>query len=151
MIDASELQHVEALMRHALFTSFKNVGRRVTRPRKAILGVLERTRSPMSASDIHTALKREKTSVDLVTIYRTLSVFIELGLVVRMEFQEGQFRYELCHGREHHHHIRCLGCGHITDLLICPLQKLLTLVERQTRFLVEGHALEFFGRCPQCR
>ena len=104
----------------------------------------------MSASDIHTALTRGKTSVDLVTIYRTLSVFKELGLVARVEFQEGQFRYELSHGRAHHHHIRCLGCGRITDLLICPLKKLIKLVEQQTRFLVEGHALELFGRCADC-
>jgi Fur family transcriptional regulator, ferric uptake regulator len=138
-------------MGHSLFASFHSDGRRVTRPRKAILAVLERTRHPMSASEIHTALKRGKTAVDLVTVYRTLSVFKQLGIVSRVEFQERQFRYELCHGREHHHHIRCRGCGRIADLMLCPLKKVMALVERETRFLVEDHSLEFIGWCPQCR
>jgi len=138
-------------MEHSLLANFKSEGRRVTRPRKAILAVLERTRHPISVSEIHTSLKRGKTSVDLVTVYRTLSVFKQLGMVSRVEFQEGQFRYELCQGREHHHHIRCRGCGYIADLMLCPLKKIMTLVERETRFLVEDHSLEFIGWCPQCR
>ena len=74
-------------MGHSLLASFKSKGHRVTRPRKAILAILERTRHPMSASEIDTALKRGKTSVDLVTVYRTLSVFKQLGIVSRIEFQ----------------------------------------------------------------
>ena len=138
-------------MGHSLLTSFRSDGHRVTRPRKAILAVLEGTRHPMSASEIHRSLKIGKSSVDLVTVYRTLSVFRELGIVSRVEFQEGQFRYELCHGREHHHHIRCRRCGRIADLMLCPLKRVMKLVERETRFLVDDHSLEFTGWCPQCR
>lgn len=151
MLHASQLQYLQDVMGHSLLASFHSAGRRVTRPRKAILAVLERTRHPMSVSEIHTALTREKIAVDLVTVYRTLSVFKQLGMVSRVEFQEGQFRYELCQGRAHHHHIRCRGCGHIADLMLCPLKKVMALVERETRFLVEDHSLEFIGWCPQCR
>jgi Fe2+ or Zn2+ uptake regulation protein len=105
----------------------------------------------MSASEIHASLKRAKISVDLVTVYRTLSVFKQLGIVSRVEFQEGQFRYELCQGRAHHHHIRCRGCGHIVELMLCPLKKVMAVVERETRFLIEEHSLEFIGCCSQCR
>lgn len=123
----------------------------MTRPRHAILSVLERTHHPLSAGEIHTSLRQEKLSIDLVTVYRTLSTFQKLGLVSRVEFQEGQFRYELCHGRDHHHHIRCVSCGQIADLMLCPLKKLIRAAQQQTRFLVEGHALELFGRCPACQ
>jgi Fe2+ or Zn2+ uptake regulation protein len=105
----------------------------------------------MSVSEIHALLKRGNIAVDLVTIYRTLSVFKQLGMVSRVEFQEGQFRYELCQGRAHHHHIRCEGCGRIEDLMLCPLKKVMALVERETQFLVKDHSLEFIGWCPQCR
>lgn len=138
-------------MGHSLLASFHSAGRRLTRPRKAILAVLEHARHPMSVSEIHTSLLRGKTSVDLVTVYRTLSMFKQLEIVSRVEFQEGQFRYELCEGRKHHHHIRCRGCGRIADLMLCPLKKMMAVVERETRFLVEEHSLEFIGRCPQCR
>jgi Fe2+ or Zn2+ uptake regulation protein len=138
-------------MAHALLAQFRRDGRRVTRSREAILAILERTHHPLSVAEIHEALKREKISVDLVTVYRTLSVFKELGMISRVELQEGQFRYELCHGREHHHHIRCRGCGRIADLMLCPLKKVMAAVERETRFLIEEHSLEFIGWCPQCR
>jgi Fe2+ or Zn2+ uptake regulation protein len=36
-------------------------------------------------------------------------------------------------------------------LMLCPLKKVMALVERETRFLVEDHSLEFIGWCPQCR
>jgi Fe2+ or Zn2+ uptake regulation protein len=138
-------------MGHSLLANFQRHGRRLTRPRKAILAILERMRHPMSVSEIHALLTRGKIAVDLVTVYRTLSVFKKLGMVSRVEFQEGQFRYELCEGRAHHHHIRCRGCGHIADLMLCPLKKVMAMVERETRFLIEDHSLEFIGWCPQCR
>ncbi len=134
-----------------LIAGLRTKGRRVTRSRKAILDVLKRSQYPLSASDLHACLKRGNVSVDLVTVYRTLAMLKEMGFISQVEFQEGQFRYEIRHGREHHHHIRCRGCGRIADLMLCPLKKLAALVERKTRFLVEGHALELFGWCPQCR
>jgi Fe2+ or Zn2+ uptake regulation protein len=126
-------------------------GKRLTRPRRAILALLEKAKVPLSAGDIYARLGRQKLSVDLATVYRTVAVLREIGLVVPVELQEGQFRYEVRHGREHHHHIQCRGCGRIVDLMLCPLEKLTRLVERQTRFLVESHSLEFFGRCAKCQ
>ena len=135
----------------ALMNGLKGRGLRLTRPRKAILQVLQNSQYPLSASEVHVRLKQSKSAADLVTVYRTLTVLKELDLISQVEFQEGQFRYEVRHGREHHHHIRCRKCGRIADLMICPLKKLTALVERETSFLVEGHALEFFGWCPKCR
>lgn len=126
-------------------------GRRLTRTRKAILEVLERARFPLTAADVHRLLTEAGVSADLVTVYRTLNVLKDLGLVAPIELQEGQFRYEIRHGRDHHHHIRCRGCGKIADLALCPLKKLAALIEEKTRFRVDGHALEFFGWCPKCR
>ena len=134
-----------------LIAGLRAEGRRLTRPRKAILDVLEKSKYPLSAADVHARLKREQVAADLVTVYRTLAVLKKLGLIAQVELGEGQFRYETRHGREHHHHIRCRGCGRIADLMLCPLKKLTALVERETRFTVEEHSLEFFGWCPKCR
>lgn len=138
-------------MAATLAAGLRAKGRRLTRTRKAILEVLEQARYPMSAADIHKHLTAAGGSADPVTVYRTVNVLKDLGLVAPIELQEGQFRYEIRHGRDHHHHIRCRGCGRIVDLALCPLKKLAALVERTTRFQVDGHALEFFGWCPKCR
>lgn len=134
-----------------LIAGLRAEGHRLTRPRKAILAVLEKSKYPLSAADVHARLKREQVAVDLVTVYRTLAVLKKLGLIAQVELGEGQFRYEARQGREHHHHIRCRGCGRIADLMLCPLKKLTALVERETRFTVEEHSLEFFGWCPKCQ
>lgn len=132
--------------------SLQATGRRLTRARRAVLGALERSVSPLSASELHAQLQRKHVAIDLVTIYRTLAVLKELGLVTQLELhQEGQFRYEIREGRAHHHHIRCQGCGKIVDLLLCPLKKLTGLIEKETQFVVSEHSLEFSGFCPKCR
>jgi Fur family ferric uptake transcriptional regulator len=130
----------------------RETGRRMTRTRKAVLALLERTHEPLSASEIFAKLQQDQVAIDLVTVYRTVNVLKELGLVLQVDlFQEGQFRYELKEGRKHHHHIRCQICGQIVDLLLCPLKKLTKLIEEQTQFVVDDHTLEFTGFCPQCQ
>ena|SRR5579884_2744382 len=138
-------------MENELIANMRSEGRRITPARRAILETLSNSQYPLSASELHEILKKEKKQVDLVTVYRTLAALKEMGLLSQLELQEGQFRYELRQGREHHHHIRCKKCGRIADLVLCPLKKLAALVEKQTRFLVEGHMLEFSGWCPKCR
>jgi len=138
-------------MQNSIRDSLKAGGKKLTRARKAILAVLEQTALPITAAEVHAGLAKAKTDVDLVTVYRNLAMLQELGLVNAVGFQEGQMRYEVVHGRAHHHHIQCRGCGKIIDLMLCPLKKLTKLIEAQTKFAVDSHALEFFGWCPQCR
>jgi len=114
--------------------------------------LLQRTRQPVSVTEIFEQLQREKVAIDLVTVYRTVHVLKELGLLVQLELhQEGLSRYELKEGRKHHHHIRCQICGQIVDLLLCPLKKVTKLIEQQTQFIVDDHTLEFTGLCPECQ
>ena len=130
----------------------RSAGCRVTRTREAVLRLLERTPQPLSAMEIFCKLKQEKVAIDLVTVYRTMHILKGLGLVTRIDFhQEGQSRYEIKGGREHHHHIRCQICGTIVDLLLCPLKKISKIIEQETRFIVDDHTLEFTGFCPKCR
>jgi Fur family ferric uptake transcriptional regulator len=138
-------------MAETVLESLRAGGKKLTKPRKALLEILESSPLPITAAEVHARLRKKRHVADLVTVYRNLAMLQELGLVNPIGLHEGQMRYEVRHGREHHHHIQCRGCGLIVDLLLCPLQKLTNLVERQTKFSVEGHALEFFGWCPQCR
>lgn len=127
-------------------------GKRMTRTRQAVLSALETSKYPLNATELYTQLKKQKIAIDLVTVYRNLATLKELGLVTQLELpQEGQFRYEMNEGREHHHHIRCKSCGRIVDLLLCPLKKLTEIVEKETRFVVGDHWLEFSGWCPRCQ
>lgn len=143
--------NLEIQMAESILDSLRAGGKKLTKPRKAILAILEQRSLPITVSEIADELKKARATVDLVTVYRNVAMLQELGLVNQVGLHEGQVRYEICHGREHHHHIQCRGCGQIVDLMLCPLKKLTELVERKTKFAIDGHALEFFGWCPQCR
>lgn len=135
----------------SMLDRLKASGKKLTKPRMAILAVLEQSPLPITAADVHDRLKAQRKPADLVTVYRNLEMLQQLGLVTAVGFHDGQMRYEVRHGREHHHHIQCRGCGKIVDLMLCPITKLTALVEAKTRFAVDGHTLEFSGWCPQCR
>jgi Fur family transcriptional regulator, ferric uptake regulator len=135
-----------------LTKGLRAAGRRVTRTREAVLNLLERTPHPVSVTEIFENLQKEKVAIDLVTVYRTVHVLKDLGLVAQIDLhQEGHARYEIKEGRQHHHHIRCQLCGTIVDLLLCPLKKITKIIEAQTQFIVDDHTLEFTGFCPKCR
>ena len=143
---------MNVLKKSQIVDGLKASGRRLTRTRRAVLGVLERTNMPLSATELFAQLQQDEVSIDLVTVYRTVAILRDLGFVSQLELhKEGQFRYEIKEGREHHHHIRCQVCGRIVDLLLCPLKKLTALIEKETRFVVSEHSLEFSGFCPKCQ
>ena len=127
-------------------------GKRMTRTRQAVLAVLESTKFPLSPAELYARLKKQNVAIDPVTVYRNLNALKSIGLVRQIKLhQEEQFRYEMKEGREHHHHIRCKSCGKIEDFLLCPLKKLTSMIQRETRFLVGDHSLEFSGWCPKCQ
>ena len=139
-------------MKDRVTHEIRAAGKRMTRTRQAVLAVLEKAKFPLSPTELYAQLQEQQVAIDLVTVYRNLNTLKDLGLVTQLELhQEGQFRYEIKEGREHHHHIRCKSCGKIVDLLLCPLKKLTTLIEQETRFIVGDHSLEFSGWCPKCQ
>lgn len=139
-------------MKASVSDEIRAAGKRMTRTRQAVLSVLESTKYPLSPTEVYACLKKQNVAIDPVTIYRNLDTLKAIGLVTQLKLhQEEQFRYEMKAGREHHHHIRCKSCGRIVDLLLCPLKKLTAMIERETRFVVGDHSLEFSGWCPKCQ
>jgi len=85
--------------------------------------------------------------VGLVTVYRTLDLLGELGIVRRLDFGDGA-RYELA--QDHHHHMICESCGDVSEFEECPLDPQLLPIQ-SSEFEVRSHSLEVYGRCAGCR
>jgi Fur family transcriptional regulator, ferric uptake regulator len=85
--------------------------------------------------------------VGLVTVYRTLDLLSELGLVRRLDLGEGP-RYEMA--EDHHHHLICEDCGSVSEFEQCPLD-LGRLPHVGSGFEVRAHSLEVYGTCADCR
>lgn len=127
-------------------------GYRFTRPRQAVLQVLQRADHPLRALEVFRRLQEDHVSIDRVTVYRSLAVLSRLGLVAQLAFaQEGQVRYEWRDGRVLSSHVRCQKCGRIESLCLPSLKRLKFLIKSKTSFLVIDQSLEFNGLCPDCQ
>jgi Fur family ferric uptake transcriptional regulator len=129
-------------------------GYRVTGPRRAVLDALARSREPRSVAEIHRAVGGARAN--LVSVYRTVKLLCDIGLLRATDSAQGQRRYELAEPfTAHHHHLICRRCGQIEDLEGCLLEpailaRLGRRVRRSHRFQVTDHELRFFGVCGRC-
>jgi len=125
--------------------------RKVTGPRSRILQILGRHAHPRTIREIRSELG--EGVCDLATIYRSMHLLLELGLVQRFDFGDGAARFELVLGREgsHHHHVICRGCAVVEELAGCGLAEVDKRVSAQSGFRGVTHRLEFFGVCPNCQ
>ena len=138
---------------------FRGCGYRLTIPRQAILDVLTKTSKHLSAEDIYMAVHKLHPTVGLTTIYRTLELLTQIGMVFKFDFGDGRSRYELTEGpnTQHHHHLVCTGCGRIIDYsdFIDEEVKVLKLVEKvlskKHNFNIDNHQIHFLGKCSECK
>lgn len=126
----------------------KKNGYRITKPRQEIIKVLKSY--PLTVSDIHHLLTRKNIRIDLASVYRTLELFVELGIVRRIEIGGDKNRYELSDEENHHHHLVCNNCGTIEDITVNE-NSLLEEVNNKSAFKIDHHHLEFFGLCRDCQ
>ena len=127
---------------------------RLTPQREKILRVLmENKDKHLSAEDVFYLLKQKSLDIGLATVYRTLELFLENGVIRSLDFGDGKKRYELedLEQTHHHHHAICLSCGKIIEIKEDLLEKLEEQVERENNFKIENHELKFFGHCAECR
>ena len=121
---------------------------RITNPRLEILSALKLNHDPLTISEIHGKLGSKKT--DLATVYRTINLFTELGIVNEIDFKDEFKRYELIYDRHHHHHIVCRKCKRIENVETCVLDDLEKFLNKKG-YTDISHSLEFFGICQNCR
>lgn len=122
---------------------------RTTSARLAVLSYLGQSAGPRGADEVLEHLSSEHQRVDKATIYRMLETFHQKGLVKRLEFGEGKYRFELV--GEDHHHLVCEKCGSVQDISDCNIPSLEKDIMKKKKFKVTRHSLEFFGVCQSCQ
>jgi Fur family ferric uptake transcriptional regulator len=120
-------------------------GHRLTSPRRRILQAISQHEEGFAIEDIY----REVRGAGRATIYRTVRLLVETGLICKLALQDGKPLYSLAHAG-HHHHAVCLRCGGVTDIYRCGVENLLDNVQAATGGQVLGHRLEVYILCPHC-
>jgi len=131
----------------------------MTMPRQAILDVLESTSAHPSAEEIYHGVHKNYPMIGLATVYRTLELLTELGLIFKFDFGDGKARYELIqkHEDEHHHHLVCTQCKRIinyTEFIDDELELLKKTekgLSQKYDFRIQNHIIQFYGICNRCQ
>jgi Fe2+ or Zn2+ uptake regulation protein len=120
-----------------------------TPARVAISKYLAGCKNPVDVEQIINFLRAKDLNTNKVTVYRIMDLFYERGLVDKLDFGEGKFRYEA--RKNHHHHLICTECGKIQDIKGDFVNKLEKEIYKDKYFKVQRHTLEFFGICKSCQ
>ncbi|MBL7068313.1 MAG: transcriptional repressor [Candidatus Omnitrophica bacterium] len=138
---------------------FRGGGYRMTIPRETIVNVLSKTSKHLSAEDVYMAVHKIHSNIGLTTVYRTLELLVQMGLVFKFDFGDGRARYELSEGpkgERHHHHLVCTSCGRVIDYtdFIDEEIELLNQTEKglskKYNFNITSHLIQFYGQCNGC-
>lgn len=126
---------------------------RYTKGRRVVIGALADADGPRSAAELSQVIGQ---SIPLSSLYRSLAVLEEAGVLAPHFSSPGLTRYELAEWLSgHHHHLVCIDCGHVQDLpapdpVEDRLQEIVADVAREASFTELNHALEIEGRCARC-
>jgi Fur family transcriptional regulator, ferric uptake regulator len=124
-------------------------GVRSTRQRLAVLGALDAEPNDATAQQIHARLVANGEAVGLATVYRTLALLSEHGVIDTLMHHPGEVCYRLC-GEGHHHHLVCRQCHRVVELGDCDLDDWLAGLAAEHGFTVSAHTVEVAGTCAAC-
>ena len=126
------------------------LGYRLTPQRLMVVKAVEEADSHISAEEIYLQIRARYPHMNISTVYRTLELLSELGLVTETDMGDGRVRYHSI-GKGHHHHLVCQKCGEIIDVEESILSPLWDKIEQRYGFKVNMKHLAFFGLCAKCR
>jgi Fur family ferric uptake transcriptional regulator len=133
--------------------SLRDNSYKLTPQRQTILKTfIEHADQHLSAEDVYMLVKHEYPDIGLATVYRTLDLLAELGVLQKNDFGDGRSRYEFSNRNEHHHHhLICLTCGEVSEFDDDLLESLETVIQKRNGFKVIDHDLKFLGYCTKCQ
>jgi len=135
---------------HPIRQTLRRHGFRVTPQRMLILETLRSAGRHMTAEEVHAAVRAHAPAVDLSTVYRTLRLFTQLGLLDRHVLGEGRIVYEW-RDQPGHAHFFCRSCREVLHLEADRLGDLARELQARSGLAIEQLTLMLVGLCPRCR
>ena len=137
------------LNEHQIAHSLRRAGYRLTQPRLAILQVLQDHDEGLNPEEVYRQGKAICPSLGLVTVYRTLDLLTELGLVRRVHSEQRCHSYATADVERHY--LICRACHRVTEFPCDGLESLIEGVRQRTGYTITDHLFELSGLCPDCQ
>ncbi|MDR3349162.1 MAG: transcriptional repressor [Acidaminococcales bacterium] len=126
----------------------RNNGFKATPQRLAVYNALAGTKAHPTADALFALLRPHFPTMSLATVYKTLDVLAELGLIKVLNTGEFSFRYDA--DTSDHAHVRCEKCGRVSDVFSVDAGNIVKEAEAETGCAISGQQIYFFGLCPEC-
>jgi len=109
------------------------------------------TNGHFDADQLFASLASKGLKASRATVYNTLDLLVDCGLISRYRFGENHSRYEKAFGKPRHDHLICLECGDIIEFVSEKLEKIQREVCDEKRFIHRNSSLQIFGICAKCQ
>ncbi|MDC7220801.1 MAG: Fur family transcriptional regulator [Spirochaetales bacterium] len=138
----------------------ENHGIRPTAGRELVFSVMRETEAHLSADDVFQEVRKIEPGIGLTTVYRSLELLYQNGLVNKFDFGDGRAVFELSDRYSEkgpHQHLICRSCGKILDLTGFRAEEksfaegMKNHVDKEYGFAAEGMAIKIYGLCSDCR
>ena len=117
---------------------------RMTGQRRIIAGVLEESDDHPDVEELYERASALDAGISIATVYRTVKLFEEAGILERVEFGDGRARYEDAE-RDHHDHLIDLNSGKVIEFLDPEIEALQEKIAQRLGYRLKGHKLELYG------
>ncbi|NLI93248.1 MAG: transcriptional repressor [Peptococcaceae bacterium] len=131
----------------------KEKGYKFTSQRKHVFDVVvENDGKHLNSQEIYELVRKKYPEIGVATVYRTLALLEEMGLIYGVDFEDGFRRYEIAKNEEEHrhHHLICLECGSIKEMEEDLLGTIEERIYQNNQFKVINHRVKFYGYCENC-
>ena len=119
-------------------------GLRMTDQRRTIAEVLERATDHPDVEDLYARASARDPNISIATVYRTVKLFEEAGILERVDFGDGRARYEDAE-REHHDHLLDLNTGEVIEFVDPEIEALQEKIAEKLGYRLKGHRMELYG------
>ena len=119
-------------------------GLRMTEQRRTIASVLEDADDHPDVEELYARASAADPRISLATVYRTVKLFEEAGILERLDFRDGRARYEDA-DRDHHDHLIDLHSGEVIEFVDAEIEELQEKIAKKLGYELRGHRLELYG------
>ena len=148
-----KLRSLQLKPEEIMYRKLRAAGLKCTAQRREVFREILRMRGHFSAQELadRCRSRRGGPAISRATVYRTLPVLLQCGLVREVIFTEKHSHYEAVYSREHHEHMVCTKCGRTIEFDDSDLERALRRIARTAHFSPVSHKVEVYGLCNKCR
>ncbi len=131
-------------MSKTILMRLEDRGLRMTGQRRIIADVLGSSRDHPDVEELYNRASARDPKISIATVYRTVKLFEEAGIIDRLEFGDGRARYEDA-DREHHDHLIDMNSGEVIEFYDAEIERLQDKIAERLGYRLKGHKLELYG------